>query len=120
MSENDIKKAARHCATEELCDGCPLSGYPMSFCAEKFAHYILTDKENEPAPAATETSSEVSSDDTRELTLLDDNTLLDICQEKLEKIAEIAHADYPDDYITGYIEVVKDSIKELRGGHNNG
>ena len=35
------------------------------------------------------------------------------------KIAEIAHADYPDDYITGYIEVVKDSIKGLRGGDSN-
>lgn len=80
MSENEIKKAARHCATEELCDGCPLSGYPMSFCAEKFAHYILTDKENEPAPAATETSSEISSNDTSNLTHLDDNTSRRICQ----------------------------------------
>ena len=117
MSENDIKKAASHCAIEELCDGCPLNDGEYR-CVVYFAKYIAA-KENEPAPAATETSSEVSSDDTHKLTHLDDNTLLDICQEKLEKIAEIAHSDYPDDYITGYIEVVKDSIKDLRGGDSN-
>lgn len=80
MSENDIKKAARHCATEGPCDGCLFSGCSMSFCVEKFAHYILTDKENEPAPAATETSSEVSPNDTSNLTHLDDNTSRRICQ----------------------------------------
>ena len=114
MSENDIKKAASHCAIEELCDGCPLDDGDFK-CGVYLTQYIAA-KEKEPAPAATETSSEVSSDDTHKLTHLDDNTLLDICQEKLEKIAEIAHADYPDDYITGYIEAVKDSIKGLRGG----
>ena len=117
MSENDIKKAARHCATEELCDGCPLNDGEYR-CVVYFAKYIAA-KENEPAPAATETSSEVSSDDTRELTHLDDNTLLDICQENLEEISKIALDDYPNEYLTGYIVAVKDSIKELRGGDSN-
>lgn len=82
MSENDIKKAARHCATEGPCDGCLFSGCSMSFCVEKFAHYILTDKENEPAPAATETSLKENN------LHLDDNTSRRICQ--AVKLAERA------------------------------
>lgn len=121
MAENEILKAVRHCATEELCAGCPFSDLFGSECAEEFARYIIADilaeKRNEPAPAPTETSSEVSSSDTHKLMHLDDSTLLDICQEKLEEISKIALGDYPNEFLTGYIVAVKDIIKGLRGGN---
>lgn len=71
----------------------------------------------EPAPAATGTSSEVSKDTNS--THLDDSTLLDICQEELEAISEIALDDYPNEFLTGYIEAFKNNIKRLRGGDDN-
>ena len=115
MSENDIKKAASHCATEKLCDGCPLNDSEYR-CVVYFAKYIAA-KENEPAPAATETSSEVSSDDTHKLTHLDDNTLLDICQEALLNIAvKITVINNSDEYIQGYATAVVDVLDRLRGG----
>ena len=80
---------------------------------------VLECIKNEPAPAATGTSSEVS-DDTCSILQFDDSTLLDICQEGLEKISEIALDDYPNGFLTGYIEAFKDNIKRLRGGDGNG
>lgn len=74
-------------------------------------------QKNEPAPAATGTSSEVSKDTNS--THLDDSTLLDICQEELEAISEIALDDYPNEFLTGYIEAFKNNIKRLRGGDDN-
>ena len=71
-------------------------------------------KENELAPAATGTSSEVSKD--TDNIHIDDSTLLDICQEELEAISEIAINDYPNGYLTGYIVALQNNIKRLRGG----
>ena len=92
MSEDEILKAARHCPTEEeeLCDGCPLFGYPKSFCALKFARYIFTDKENEPAPAEAEPSSKENN------LHLADNTSRRICQ--AVKLAERAGGAILDMY----------------------
>ena len=75
----------------------------------------LTHKENEPALSANSTSSEVVSKDT-DNTHLNDSTLLDICQEELEAISEIALNDYPNGYLTGYIVALKKNIERLRGG----
>lgn len=68
------------------------------------------DQKNEPAPAPTETSSNEN------ILHLDDSTLLDICQEGLDKIGKIALDDYPNEFITGYIKAVSDVIKQLKGG----
>ena len=84
-------------------------------CGGYFARYI---KENEPALSANSTSSEVVSKDT-DSTHLDDSTLLDICQEELEAITEIALNDYPNGYLTGYIVALKNNIKRLRGEHSD-
>lgn len=73
-----------------------------------------TYKENEPAPAATGTSSEISKDTNS--THLDDSTLLDICQEGIEEMAKIALDDYPNEFLTGYVEAFKHNIERLRGG----
>ena len=75
----------------------------------------LTHKENEPALSANSTSSEVVSKDTDNIHL-NDSTLLDICQEELEAISEIALNDYPNGYLTGYIVALKKNIERLRGG----
>lgn len=81
-------------------------------------HYLKSGKENEPAPAATDTSSEVSKD--TDNIHLNDSTLLDICQEELKAITVIALNDYPNEYLTGYIVALKKNIERLRGGDNNG
>lgn len=78
-----------------------------------FLNCIIEYMKNEPAPAATGTSSEVSKDTSS--THLDDSTLLDICQEGIEEMAKIALDDYPNEFLTGYIEAFKDNIRRLRG-----
>jgi hypothetical protein len=101
------------------CEGCPFEEQGEWGCGnggpelnKAVIHYL---KENEPAPAATGTSSEVVSKDTNS-THLDDSTLLDICQEGIEEMAKIALDDYPNEFLTGYVEAFKHNIKRLRGG----
>lgn len=80
ITKEEFEKAVEVCTnTDETCEHCPLSKKFFS-CGGYLTRYI---KENEPAPAATGTSSEVVSKDTNS-THLDDSTLLDICQEGIE------------------------------------
>lgn len=123
LTREETIKAFECCYMTYNCKECPLdkqgkcyirnSGKPE--VNKAVMHYL---KENEPAPAATGTSSEVSKDTGS--THLDDSTLLDICQEGIEEMAKIALDDYPNEFLTGYIEAFKDNIKRLRGGDNNG
>lgn len=65
MLENDIKKAVDFCCNNKTtCTGCPLNSCEYE-CGVYLSKYI---KENEPAPAATETSSKENN------LHLDDNT----------------------------------------------
>ena len=110
ITKEEFEKAVEVCTnTDETCEHCPLSKKFFS-CGGYLTRYI---KENEPAPAATGTSSEVSKDTSS--THLDDSTLLDICQEGIEEMAKIALDDYPNEFLTGYIEAFKDNIRRLRG-----
>ena len=113
ITKEEFEKAV-NCCTEFTvnCKGCPLDEKDL-MCGAYFAEYL---KENEPALSANSTSSEVVSKDTDNIHL-DDSTLLDICQERLEEISKIALDDYPNDYLTGYICAVKDDIKRLRGAN---
>ena len=114
ITKDEFEKAVNYCTEFTVsCKGCPLNGKDL-VCGTYLAEYI----KNEPAPAATGTSSEVSKDTNS--THLDDSTLLDICQEELEAISEIALDDYPNEFLTGYIEAFKNNIKRLRGGEGNG
>lgn len=101
------------------CNDCPMecdgNGNGFDELSSAVLHYLKSGKENEPAPAATGTSSEVVSKDTNS-THLDDSTLLDICQEGIEEMAKIALDDYPNEFLTGCIEAFKDNIERLRGG----
>lgn len=80
MNKEEILKAAEHCTIEYSgdCSGCPLSG---KGCISIFTQYIIN-KENEPAPAGTDTSSKNNN------LQLNDTAKLQICQEALEKIKE--------------------------------
>lgn len=109
ITKEEFEKAVEFCTNN--CEHCPLSKKFFS-CGGYLTRYI---KENEPAPAATGTSSEVVSKDTNS-THLDDSTLLDICQEGIEEMAKIALDDYPNEFLTGYVEAFKHNIERLRGG----
>lgn len=110
ITKEEFEKAVEVCTnTDETCEHCPLSKKFFS-CGGYLTRYI---KENEPAPAATGTSSEILKNINS--THLDDSTLLDICQEGIEEMAKIALDDYPNEFLTGYIEAFKDNIRRLRG-----
>lgn len=111
MTKEEFEKVVEVCTNADRnCGQCPLSK-KIYRCGGYLARYI---KENEPAPAATGTSSEVSKDTNS--THLDDSTLLDICQEGIEEMAKIALDDYPNEFLTGYVEAFKHNIERLRGG----
>lgn len=115
ITKEEFEKAVEHCTGfTASCENCPLSEKDLK-CGVYLAEYL---KENEPAPAATGTSSEVVSKDTNS-THLDDSTLLDICQEGIEEMAKIALDDYPNEFLTGYVEAFKHNIERLRGGHSD-
>lgn len=113
ITKEEFEKAMEYCTGfTASCENCPLSEKDFK-CGVYLAEYL---KENEPAPAATGTSSEVSVKEDTNNIHLDDITLLDICQEELEAISEIALNDYPNEYLTGYIVALKKNIERLRGG----
>lgn len=115
LTRDEIITVAK-CCIVDTCESCPL--VESGNCIINFMKHILEYMKTEPAPAATGTSSEVSKDTSS--THLDDSILLNICQEGIEEMAKIALDDYPNEFLTGYIEAFKDNIKRLRGGDNNG
>lgn len=81
FTNEDIINAAKHCATNADCDNCPFfATLEIEGCIETFTRYIVNNTKNEPAPAATGTSSEVVSKDTSSILHLDDSTKAAICQ----------------------------------------
>ena len=120
LTREETIKAFECCYMTHNCKECPLDRQGKCYVGnagnpeinKAVMHYL---KETEPAPAATGTSSEVVSKDTNS-THLDDSTLLDICQEGIEEMAKIALDDYPNEFLTGYVEAFKHNIKRLRGG----
>lgn len=77
ITKEEFEKAVECCAGDTTdCDGCPLCASDKHrMCSAYLAEYI----KNEPAPAATDTSSEVASKDTDNIHL-DDSTKEQICQ----------------------------------------
>lgn len=110
ITKEEFEKVVEICTSADMnCGQCPLSK-KIYRCGGYLARYI---KENEPALSANSTSSEILKNINS--THLDDSTLLDICQEELEAISEIALDDYPNEYLTGYIVALKKNIEKLRG-----
>ena len=116
MTKNEIITTAKCCIVDN-CVSCPFAGHGN--CITDFMNHILEYMKTEPAPAATGTSSEVSVKEDTDNIHLNDSTLLDICQEGIEEMAKIALDDYPNEFLTGYIEAFKDNIKRLRGGQSD-
>lgn len=114
MTKEEFEKVVEICTNADRnCGQCPLSK-KIYRCGGYLARYI---KENEPVLSAYSTNSKVSKD--TDNIHLDDSTLLDICQEGLEAISEIALNDYPNEYLTGYIVALEKNIERLRGGDGN-
>ena len=122
LTREETIKAFECCYMTYNCKECPLDKQGKCYIRnfgkpevnKAVMHYL---KENELAPAATGTSSEVSKDTNS--THLDDSTLLDICQEGIEEMAKIALDDYPNEFLTGYVEAFKHNIERLRGEHSD-
>ncbi|HAE55748.1 MAG TPA: hypothetical protein DCG09_00700 [Ruminococcus sp.] len=77
MKRDEIILAAKCCIVDN-CGPCPLMG--TDNCITGFMNHILEYMKNEPAPAATGTSSEVSVKEDTDNIHLDDNTKGHICQ----------------------------------------
>lgn len=76
ITKEEFEKAVNYCTGITVnCKDCPL-GKKRLICGAYFAEYI---KKNEPAPAATGTSSEISKD--TDNIHIDDSVKTQICQE---------------------------------------
>lgn len=75
ITKEEFEKAVETCNSEfKTCEDCPLR-HKAFLCGVYLTGYI----KNEPAPAATGTSSDVASKDTDNIQI-DDSTKSDICQ----------------------------------------
>ena len=126
ITKEEIEKAVEVCTDGNMdCTQCPL-GKRFYRCGVYFALYI---KENEPAPAATDTSSEVVSKDTDNIQI-DDSTKEQICQ--AYDTADKACADILDIYegmpacerrafdigeVYGKICSTRDKLENMRGAN---
>lgn len=126
ITKEEFEKAVEVCTnTDETCEHCPLSKKFFS-CGGYLTRYI---KENEPAPAATGTSSEVVSKDTDNIQI-DDSTKEQICQ--AYDTADKACADILDIYegmsacerrafdigeVYGKICSTRDKLENMRGAN---
>ena len=128
FTNEDIINAAKHCATNADCDNCPFfATLEIEGCIETFTRYIVNNTKNEPAPAATGTSSEVVSKDTNS-THLDDSTKEQICQaydtideacgdiiDIYEVMSEREHRAFNIGEAYGKICSTRDKLENMRG-----
>ena len=128
FTNEDIINAAKHCATNDDCDNCPFfATLESEACIETFTRYIVNNTKNEPAPAATGTSSEVVSKDTNS-THLDDSTKEQICQaydtideacgdiiDIYEVMSEREHRAFNIGEAYGKICSTRDKLENMRG-----
>lgn len=123
ITKEEFKKAVECCTSTVSCENCPLSEKDFK-CGVYLAEYL---KENEPAPAATGTSSEVSKDTNS--THLDDSTKEQICQaydtvdeactdiiDIYEGMSECEQRAFDTGEAYGKICSTRDKLEKLRGG----
>lgn len=124
ITKEEFEKAVEVCTDGNMnCTQCSL-GKRFYKCGVYFTRYI---KENEPAPAATGTSSEVSKD--TDNIQLDDSTKEQICQaydtideacgdiiDIYEVMSEREHRAFNIGEAYGKICSTRDKLKKLRGG----
>lgn len=128
MTRDEIILAAKCCIVDN-CGPCPLMG--TDNCITGFMNHILEYMKNEPAPAATGTSSEVSKD-TSSILHLDDSTKGQICQaydtvdeactdiiDIYEGMSECEQRAFDIGEAYGKICSTRDKLEKLRGGDGN-
>lgn len=128
MTRDEIILAAKCCIVDN-CGPCPLMG--TDNCITGFMNHILEYMKNEPAPAATGTSSEVSKD-TSSILHLDDSTKEQICQAYetadeacsnilavYEGMSECEQRAFDIGEAYGKIFSTRCKLEELRGGDGN-
>lgn len=129
LTKEDIINVAKSC-TDSDCKSCPLEDDEK--CATNFLNCIIEYMKNEPAPAATGTSSEVSKD--TDNIHIDDSVKTQICQEaqKAYKACELILDIYERmedeeqkafDMGQSYramLEVKEELMRIGNGGDNNG
>lgn len=124
ITKEEFKKAVECCTSTVSCENCPLSEKDFK-CGVYLAEYL---KENEPAPAATGTSSEVSKD-TGSILQFDDSTKAAICQAYktadeacsniltvYEGMSECEQRAFDTGEAYGKICSTRDKLEKLRGG----
>ena len=125
ITKEEFEKAVEYCTGfTASCENCPLSEKDFK-CGVYLAEYL---KENEPAPAATGTSSEVSKD-TGSILHLDDSTKEQICLAYdtvdeactdiigiYEGMSEREHRAFDIGEAYGKICSTRDKLEKLRGG----
>lgn len=127
MTKNEIITTAKCCIVDN-CVSCPLAGHGN--CITDFMNHILEYMKTEPAPAATDTSSEILKNINS--THLDDSTKEQICQayktadEACEDIIDIyevmserEHRAFDIGEAYGKICSTRDKLEKLRGGDGN-
>lgn len=125
ITKEEFEKAVEYCTGfTASCENCPLSEKDFK-CGVYLAEYL---KENEPAPAATGTSSEVSKD-TGSILHLDDSTKEQICQaydtvdeactdiiDIYEGMSACEHRAFDIGEVYGKICSTRDKLEKLKGG----
>lgn len=128
ITKEEFEKAVNYCTEFTVsCKDCPLSEKDLK-CGAYLAEYL---KENEPAPAATGTSSEVVSKDTDNIHL-DDSTKAAICQAYktadeacsniltvYEGMSECEQRAFDIGEAYGKIFDTRCKLEELKGGDSN-
>ena len=128
MTKEEFEKVVEICTSADMnCGQCPLSK-KIYRCGGYLARYI---KENEPAPSANSTSSEVVSKDTDNIHL-DNSTKEQICQAYdtideactdiigiYEGMSEREHRAFDIGEAYGKICSTRDKLEKLRGGDGN-
>ena len=124
ITKEEFEKAVEYCTGfTASCENCPLSEKDFK-CGVYLAEYL---KENEPAPAATGTSSEVSKD--TDNIQLDDSTKAAICQaydtadkartdiiDIYEGMSACEHRAFDIGEVYGKICSTRDKLEKLKGG----
>lgn len=125
ITKEEFEKAVEYCTGfTASCENCPLSEKDFK-CGVYLAEYL---KENEPAPAATGTSSEVSKD-TGSILHLDDSTKEQICQAYdtaykactdilliYDEMSECERRAFDIGEVYGKICSTRDKLEKLKGG----
>lgn len=126
ITKEEFEKAVEYCTGfTASCENCPLSEKDFK-CGVYLAEYL---KENEPAPAATGTSSEVSVKEDTDNIHIDNSTKERICQaydtadkactdiiDIYEGMSECERRAFDIGEAYGKICSTRDKLEKLRGG----